>query len=254
MLLHGDGQYAPEVLPDLVAPFEHGEADAVFGSRMMDRGAARAGGMPLYKRLGNRILTRFENRCSGTELTEFHSGYRAYDVARARPQLPFEANSDGFDFDTQIIIQLVTARGQIVEVPIPTYYGDEICYVNGLSTPATWSATCCSSSSATKGFGTHDLGPGRRASTTLKEGDGSSHAVMLDMLGTLPPSQVLDIGCSGGLFAERRRAAGPPRDRGGRPRGPRGRGARATASCWPISNGPAGRRSAPVRRGAWPAT
>ena len=98
---------------------------------MMDRGAAKAGGMPLYKRLGNRILTRFENRVLGTELTEFHSGYRAYDT-HVLAQLPFEANSDGFDFDTQIIAQLVRHGGRIVEVPIPTYYGDEICYVNGL--------------------------------------------------------------------------------------------------------------------------
>ena len=36
-----------------------GEADAVFGSRMIDKRAARAGGMPLYKWIGNQILTSF---------------------------------------------------------------------------------------------------------------------------------------------------------------------------------------------------
>ena len=62
MLLHGDGQYAPECLPDIVAPIvERRRADAVFGSRMMEPGAARRGGMPLYKYVGNRILTTFEN-------------------------------------------------------------------------------------------------------------------------------------------------------------------------------------------------
>ncbi len=61
VLLHGDGQYAPESLPDLVGPLERGEADAVFGSRMMIPGAARRGGMPLYKRVGNRILTGLQN-------------------------------------------------------------------------------------------------------------------------------------------------------------------------------------------------
>ena len=101
------------------------------GSRMMVKGAAREGGMPLYKYVGNRILTRFENRCSGPMLSEFHSGYRAYSV-EALKSIPFERNSDGFNFDTQIIIQLVDAGKRIVEVPIPTYYGDEICYVNGL--------------------------------------------------------------------------------------------------------------------------
>ena len=77
VLLHADGQYAPEVLPEIVAPLEANESDAVFGSRMMVKGAARRGGMPLYKFVGNRILTTFENAALGTNLTEFHSGYRA---------------------------------------------------------------------------------------------------------------------------------------------------------------------------------
>jgi glycosyltransferase involved in cell wall biosynthesis len=131
VLLHGDGQYAPEYLPQLLAPFEKGDAAAVFGSRMMVPGAAKAGGMPYYKRIGNRILTTFENRVIGTQLSEFHSGYRAYSTS-VLARIPFEANSDGFDFDTQIITQIVHAGGRIEEVPIPTYYGDEICYVNGM--------------------------------------------------------------------------------------------------------------------------
>jgi len=72
VLLHGDGQYAPESLPQMIEPFEAGDVSAVFGSRMMKRGAAKAGGMPFYKRVGNRILTSFENRVLGTQLTEFH--------------------------------------------------------------------------------------------------------------------------------------------------------------------------------------
>ena len=82
VMLHGDGQYAPESLPDIVAPLLAGEADAVFGSRIMIKGAARKGGMPLYKYVGNRILSRFENAALGTDLSEFHSGYRAYSVGR----------------------------------------------------------------------------------------------------------------------------------------------------------------------------
>jgi glycosyltransferase involved in cell wall biosynthesis len=131
VMLHGDGQYAPESLPDLVAPLLRGEADAVFGSRMMVKGEARKGGMPLYKYVGNRVLSRFENAALGTNFSEFHSGYRAYSVS-ALQQIPFRRNSDGFNFDTQIIIQLHDAGLRIAEVPIPTYYGDEICYVDGL--------------------------------------------------------------------------------------------------------------------------
>lgn len=206
VLLHGDGQYAPERLPELVAPFEHDRPAAVFGSRMMDRGAAKAGGMPLYKRVGNRVLTSFENRVLGTNLSEFHSGYRAYD-AKVLAQLPFEANSDGFDFDTQIIAQLVQHGGRIVEVPIPTYYGDEICYVNGLRYARDVVRDVLEFKLATKGFGTHDwVRPDDEYD--FKEGDGSSHTVMLKALESLPPSRILDVGCSGGLFAERARAAG----------------------------------------------
>jgi len=131
VLLHGDGQYAPECLEDLIGPVERGEADAVFGSRMMQPRSALKGGMPYYKWLGNRILTAFENRVLGMNLTEFHSGYRAYSV-RALGQIPFRENSNDFHFDTEIIVQFHQHKLRIVERPIPTYYGDEICYVNGL--------------------------------------------------------------------------------------------------------------------------
>src|SRR3954466_15876499 len=87
-LLHGDGQYAPEKLPELLTPLVAEEADAVFGSRMIDRRAARRGGMPLYKWFGNQILTAFQNRVLGTQLSEFHSGYRLYSTA-ALAEIPF---------------------------------------------------------------------------------------------------------------------------------------------------------------------
>ena len=104
VLLHGDGQYAPECIEDLVAPLVDGDADAVFGSRMMIKGGARAGGMPAYKLVGNRILTTFQNRV-GLDLSEWHSGYRAYRIDALRA-LELEAFTNDFDFDTQIILGL----------------------------------------------------------------------------------------------------------------------------------------------------
>src|SRR5439155_11611535 len=130
-LVHGDGQYAPEKLPNLLEPLLRNEADAVFGSRMIDKEAARRGGMPAYKWIGNQMLTRFQNRVLGTQLSEFHSGYRLYSTT-ALAQVPFEKNTNDFHFDTEIIIQLVLKKLRIVELPIPTYYGNEICHVNGL--------------------------------------------------------------------------------------------------------------------------
>lgn len=130
-LVHGDGQYAPECLAELVQPLAEGEADAVFGSRMMTPGGALGGGMPHYKFVGNKILTAFQNWALRSELSEFHSGYRIYSIAALR-KIPFHLNTNVFHFDTEIIIQLMLAGQCIREVPIPTYYGDEICNVDGL--------------------------------------------------------------------------------------------------------------------------
>jgi glycosyltransferase involved in cell wall biosynthesis len=130
-MVHGDGQYAPEELPALAAPLREGQADAVFGSRMLERFGALRGGMPLYKYVGNKILSTIQNRLLGTRLSEFHSGYRIYSVDLLR-RIPFRLNSNDFHFDTEIILQLLGARARILELPIPTYYGDEISRVNGL--------------------------------------------------------------------------------------------------------------------------
>lgn len=101
------------------------------GSRMMVPGAALQGHMPLYKYVGNKVLTWIENRLVGTRLSEFHSGYRAYAVAALR-EIPLRAMTSGWHFDTQIILEFLRRGYRIVEVPIPTYYGDEISHVNGI--------------------------------------------------------------------------------------------------------------------------
>jgi glycosyltransferase involved in cell wall biosynthesis len=206
VLLHADGQYAPELLPAMVAPLERGECDAVMGSRMMEKGAARRGGMPLYKLAGNRVLTWIENTLLGTGLTEFHCGYRAYSTSALR-DIPFENNTDDFDFDTQIIIQLLHAGKRIIEIPIPTYYGDEICYVNGFSYARNVVRDVLQYRLARIGFGTSEWVPGPEG-YEFKDDDTSSHAIILEKLIGLPASRVLDLGCSSGLLAAHARAAG----------------------------------------------
>jgi glycosyltransferase involved in cell wall biosynthesis len=130
-LLHGDGQYDPACLKDLIEPIVNDEAEAVFGSRMLKPFEALKGGMPPYKYIGNKILTFFQNFMLKTALSEFHSGYRVYSV-KALKQIPFNLNTRDFHFDTEIIIQLLFYGFRIAERPIPTHYGDEICYVNGM--------------------------------------------------------------------------------------------------------------------------
>ena len=87
--------------------------------------------MPLYKWVGNRILTFFQNMLLKTGLSEFHTGYRAYRVATLK-NIPFIYNSDDFHFDTEIIIQMIATKCNISEIPMPTFYGEEKCHVNGL--------------------------------------------------------------------------------------------------------------------------
>jgi 2-polyprenyl-3-methyl-5-hydroxy-6-metoxy-1,4-benzoquinol methylase len=201
VLLHGDGQYAPECIESIVEPLVRGEAHAVFGSRMMVPGDARKGGMPLYKYVGNRILTKIENAVLGTEYTEFHSGYRAYSVA-ALAAVPFNENSDGFEFDTEIICQFVAAGRRIVEVPIPTYYGDEICYVNGLAYAKNVVGAVLRHRLHSMGFGVSDT-TAPSDEYHLKEGEESSHRQIISWMKNFPPSRVLDLGCSGGRLGER---------------------------------------------------
>ncbi|HEY6333467.1 MAG TPA: bifunctional glycosyltransferase/class I SAM-dependent methyltransferase, partial [Blastocatellia bacterium] len=131
-LLHADGQYAPEILNTLLEPLESGEADMVLGSRMARGADPRAGGMPFYKFIGNKILTRIENLLTGMRLSDFHSGYRLY-RCDGLEKIPFLLNSDDWHFDTEMLIQFHEAGLRIAERPIPTYYGDEIRYVNGLA-------------------------------------------------------------------------------------------------------------------------
>jgi 2-polyprenyl-3-methyl-5-hydroxy-6-metoxy-1,4-benzoquinol methylase len=131
ILLHGDGQYAPEYLPQVICALGDGKADAVIASRMINRLDALRGRMPLYKWLGNQVLTAIENRMLGSDLSEFHSGYRAYKVDALR-SVPFQLNSNEFHFDTELLIQIIRTGRRIVEIPVPTFYGDEISRVNGM--------------------------------------------------------------------------------------------------------------------------
>jgi 2-polyprenyl-3-methyl-5-hydroxy-6-metoxy-1,4-benzoquinol methylase len=205
VLLHGDGQYAPELLPEMVAPIVEGRADVVIGSRMLRKGAL-AGGMPLYKYVGNKVLTGFQNRVSGLHLSEWHSGYRAFSLAHLA-RIPFEENADGFHFDTEVLLQLYDAGACIAEVPIPTYYGDEICRVNGLAYARDVSGDVIRYRLARIGFGASHLARWS-AAYAWKDAPDASHRVVLGMTAGRPRGRVLDLGCGSGLVAAELRKQG----------------------------------------------
>ncbi len=123
VMVHPDHQYDPKIIPQLVAPLLNDECDAVFGSRMLG-GRPIEGGMPKWKYFANLFLTMVENATFYTFLSEYHSGFRAYSK-RYLESVNYEANSDDFVFDTEIIAQGVAKKMLIREVPIQTRYFPE---------------------------------------------------------------------------------------------------------------------------------
>jgi 2-polyprenyl-3-methyl-5-hydroxy-6-metoxy-1,4-benzoquinol methylase len=124
VLLHPDYQYDPKTVPLLIAPILAGHADMTFGSRFAGLGDPRGGGMPMYRFVGNRITTTLENLMLGSRFTDMHSGLRAY-TRDCLLSLPFLRYTDDFSFDSQLLVDAVTAGQRVVEVPIPTRYTHE---------------------------------------------------------------------------------------------------------------------------------
>lgn len=128
VMLHPDYQYTPK----LVAPMAHviaaGVYPVIFGSRILGRGA-RKGGMPFYKYVFNRVLTGFENIVIGQKLSEYHTGYRAFSADVLR-KINYEANSDDFVFDNQMIAQIFMAGFEIAEITCPTKYFENASSIN----------------------------------------------------------------------------------------------------------------------------
>jgi glycosyltransferase involved in cell wall biosynthesis len=123
VMLHPDYQYDPTLLPQIIAPIQAGEADIVLGSRFLS-GSTMKQGMPWWKFLGNKFLTALENWTLGLNLSEYHTGYRAY-TRKVLEEVPFSLNSDKFVFDQEILVQARHLNFVIQEVPVPTKYFPE---------------------------------------------------------------------------------------------------------------------------------
>lgn len=131
VMVHPDFQYNPAFIPELILPVARGECEAVIGSRMKIPSNALKGGMPYWKFIANIFLTRLENFVLGMNLSEYHSGFRAY--SRRALGLPLSLNSDDFVFDTEILVQLKISGAKINEIPITTRYFPEASMIGFLS-------------------------------------------------------------------------------------------------------------------------
>jgi glycosyltransferase involved in cell wall biosynthesis len=124
VMLHPDGQYEPELIPAMCAPILAGEADLVLGSRFAEPGMALENGMPRWKYVVNRVLTSIENRAMGTNLSEAHTGYRAYS-RHFLLTVPFLRNANDFSFDSEVLMQAVAFGMRIAEVPARGRYFED---------------------------------------------------------------------------------------------------------------------------------
>ena len=120
VMVHPDYQYDPTLLPEIIKPIQDGDADVVFGSRLMGINPMKQG-MPWWKYISNRFLTIAENLVFGLNLSEYHTGYRAFRTRGAGIR-ESSMNSDKFIFDQEILAQLVNIKMRIAEVPVPTRY------------------------------------------------------------------------------------------------------------------------------------
>jgi len=131
VMLHPDYQYPPQIIPAMVALIRSGAFEVVLGSRVLVRGALK-GGMPLYKYVGNRVLTLIQNLILGRKLSEYHTGFRAF-TRRVLETLPLAENADGFVFDNQMLCQAIYFGFSVGEVSSPCRYLPEASSIGGLA-------------------------------------------------------------------------------------------------------------------------
>lgn len=202
ILLHGDGQYAPEEIPSFFRLFAEG-GDIILGSRMLIKKNALKGGMPLLRFVSNIILTRIQNSLAQTRFSEFHTGYRAYSTRFLR-EVPFELNSDGFDFDTDILLQAKFLDKKIKEFPISTFYGDEKCHVNLIQYGINILKTSLKFRMQQIGIGCSLKFRGSKQSV-YKNKFGyryTSHYHLLEIIKSYKPKRILEIASGAGFLGE----------------------------------------------------
>jgi len=128
VMLHPDYQYDPKLIHSMCYLIANDVYEVVLGSRILGKGALK-GGMPFYKYVANRFLTLFQNLMMNQKLSEYHTGYRAFSSNVLR-SIPFQACSNDFVFDNQMIAQIFFARFEIAEITCPTKYFDEASSIN----------------------------------------------------------------------------------------------------------------------------
>lgn len=129
VMIHPDYQYDSSLTAELITPIQKGRFDVILGSRIRTRKEVLDGGMPLYKYVGNRFLTILENIVLGQNLSEYHTGFRAFSK-QVLQKLPFHKFSDDFVFDQEILISAIYTGFRIGEIAVPVRYSKDSSSIN----------------------------------------------------------------------------------------------------------------------------
>ena len=200
VVLHQRGDISQELLRNLISPLARNEGQAVLGSRFHPLEAKLARGLPTYKKWASKAVTFLQNKLLSSNFSDFHSRYRSFSVETLK-SIPFQFNSDGYEFDSEIMIQLWASRCDMVEIPIPASYGKNIRRGNTLA--YVWKAlkvTFCYRLHQMSLFYHRKFDIERSfAKYKLKKGFPSSHEFAIQSVNS--GSRVLDIGCGNSLVA-----------------------------------------------------
>jgi glycosyltransferase involved in cell wall biosynthesis len=128
IMLHPDYQYTPKLIHSMSYLIANDVYPVVIGSRILGKGALK-GGMPMYKYIANRFLTLFQNVLMNQKLSEYHTGYRAFN-REVLQKINYNLNSGDFIFDNQFIAQIFHKGYEIAEITCPTKYFEEASSIN----------------------------------------------------------------------------------------------------------------------------
>lgn len=128
VMLHPDYQYTPRLIHSMCFLIANGLYEVVLGSRILGKGALK-GGMPIYKYVANRILTLLQNMLINQKLSEYHTGFRAFS-SKILNTINYNANSDDFIFDNQMLAQIFYKGFDVAEITCPTKYFEDASSIN----------------------------------------------------------------------------------------------------------------------------
>jgi len=205
VVLRGTGAPVAGVLDKLIAPLDRGECEAVIGQRAPAAAGPAGGAVCTGRRTGSSVLGRLD-RMLATQLSDLHSGWRAYDVS-ALASIPFHGNAPDGHFDLQVMLQLMGANKRVLEVPLPPLRDEPLSTADATRRFWDTSMDVLRVRLSRLGYLSGHLG-GVGSEYGLKHAENSSHSIVLRWIGEMPAGRVLDLGCSSGLLSERVRALG----------------------------------------------